>query len=251
MLLRFVVFLSVIVACVCIGNAVVFAVRDGEDASKSVYWLFFFIFAVMGLVLAWLSTKYKKLGYLQLSMWLGFELGLAFANMVFFGVPSAWIFWIIVGTGMVTVTAMASMNFNYHMIWVTAQIGSYILLQSVSLFIDSKWPLDLNLPTLYNVGATTEIDSGFKLYMIGWICLSALGIVLQCLLLWHFKKTGKRLHPVMKEAVDSFEHGKTAEERKKARAEKSLAQYCDNALGSEVNGDHESLYLDMESRSRS
>lgn len=109
--------------------------------------------------------------------------------------------------------------------------------------------MDLNLPKLYNAGAVTKVDGGFKLYLLGWTSLSAFGILCQCVLLWHFKKTGKELHPMMKEAVDAFEHGKTAEERKRAKRDKTLALYVENQL--DADGDNESLYLDMQSRSKS
>ena len=54
---------------------------------------------------------------------------------------------------------------------------------------------------------------------------------------------------MMKEAVDAFEHGKTAEERKRAKRDKTLALYVENQL--DADGDNESLYLDMQSRSKS
>ena len=83
--------------------------------------------------------------------------------------------------------------------------------------------------------------------MLAWACLSALGVACQCGLLWHLKKTGRRLHPALKAAVDSFEHGKTADERRLAQAQKRLNQIAENEL-SEAD-DHESLYLDMRSKS--
>ena len=64
LLLRYVVQLSCIVCSVCIGNACVYVIYDGQDSSTTIYWLFFFIFSIIGCLLAWLSTKYEKLGYL-------------------------------------------------------------------------------------------------------------------------------------------------------------------------------------------
>lgn len=46
--------------------------------------------------------------------------------------------------------------------------------------------------------------------------------------MWYFKKTGKELHPWLKEAIDNFEHGKTLQEREKKKLEKSLALYVEN-----------------------
>mmetsp|Transcript_36448 Transcript_36448/g.47833 ORF Transcript_36448/g.47833 Transcript_36448/m.47833 type:complete len:131 (+) Transcript_36448:973-1365(+) len=130
--------------------------------------------------------------------------------MLYYEVENRVMYWIVIGIGMITVATISAMNFNYHMIWVTAMIGAYVVLQGVSMFA-ARWPIDLNLPQLVEAGAVTKIDDNFKIYMFGWICLSAVGIVLQCTLLWYLKKTGRRLHPNLKKAVDAFEHGRTAE----------------------------------------
>lgn len=61
-------------------------------------------------------------------MWLGFEIGQTFSYMVYFEAPNVIFFWIIIGVGMFTVAAIAAMNFNYHMIWVTAMIGAFVFL---------------------------------------------------------------------------------------------------------------------------
>lgn len=154
LLLRLVVFFSVIVSVICIGNATVFAIYNGESTKGSVYWLFFALFFVIGLLLAWLSTRYKKFGYFSVSLWLGFELGVTLANLVYFEAPSIIFFWIIITIAMVTIATLSAMNFNYHMIWVTAMIGPYITLTCLSAFLGA-WPLSLNLPTLYDKGAET------------------------------------------------------------------------------------------------
>ena len=77
---------------------------------------------------------------------------------------------------MITVAALSAMNFNYHMIWVTAEIGAFIFLQSYSFFA-TEWPADLNLPALYAAGAIKKISSGFAFYMLAWATLSAVGIL--------------------------------------------------------------------------
>ena len=53
---------------------------------------------------------------------------------------------------MIAVATIAAMNFNYHMIWVTAMIGAYLILNFFSVF-SARWPVDLNLPKMYEVGA--------------------------------------------------------------------------------------------------
>ena len=48
--------------------------------------------------------------------------------MVYFEAQNIVVFWIIIGVCQIAIAAIASMNFNYHMIWVTAMIGAYLIL---------------------------------------------------------------------------------------------------------------------------
>ena len=61
-------------------------------------------------------------------MWLGFDIGVSFSNMVYFEAQNIVVFWIIIGVCQIAIATIASMNFNYHMIWVTAMIGAYLIL---------------------------------------------------------------------------------------------------------------------------
>ena len=72
--------------------------------------------------------------------------------MVYFEAQNIVVFWIIIGVCQIAIAAIASMNFNYHMIWVTAMIGAYLILNFFSVF-SARWPVDLNLPKMYEVGA--------------------------------------------------------------------------------------------------
>ena len=69
----------------------------------------------------------------------------------------------------------------------------------------------MNLPKLESVGAVITTEPNFFLYMIVWLGMSCLGVAFQCYILWHYKKTGKKLNPKIQEAVDNFEYGKSAD----------------------------------------
>ena len=141
-------------------------------------------------------------------------------------------------------------NINTHMIWVTALFGSYVFFVSSTLFY-GRWPVDLNLPRLYDVKAVRHVDSNFYMYIGMWALASCLGIAFQCWHLWHFKKKGKILKKKsLQEAIDKFEYGRTAEERKFDKEVKKFEKYVEQNIEKETD-DHASLYIDLESKCRS
>ena len=73
--------------------------------------------------------------------------------------------------------------------------------------------------------------------------MSSLGVFIQCMTLWHYKKTGKEIHPKLQDAVINFQYGRTAEQRKRDKDMKKLQKIIDEQMGSSV--DNESLYIDL------
>ena len=194
LLLLFVQFAGVVCAMITVTNALLFAIADGAELSTYVYWLAFIVAGVCGLLLAWLSTKYKAGGALILAGWTGFELGVALSNLLYFQVKNVVLFWLIIGVTALIIVLVAATNINHHMLWITAIFGAYLFIISLSLFV-GRWPIDLNLPKLEQVGAVNATEPNYYLYMGIWLCMSCLGVAFQCYILWYYKKTGKKVNP--------------------------------------------------------
>jgi len=176
LLLKYVVFGSVIICVDCVADALVYIIYDGVSLRDSVYWSVLVLFTIVGLLLAWALTFKPNLGRGMLSLWLGFEIGTAISTMLYFSHTIVSVFWILIAFVMILTLLVAAIDFNFHMIWVTAMIGSYIFLSSVSA-IWGKWVLDLNLPKLVEMGAVTGTEPNFYLLMGIWMSLSAIGVV--------------------------------------------------------------------------
>lgn len=194
MLLKYVVFASVIICMISLSNAAVYLIYDGTNLDDSVYWSVLIVFAILGALLACVLKLKKNLGRGMLALWLGFEIGTAISTMLFFGHSNAIVFWVVSIFVMIAILLIAAIDFNFHMIWVTAMIGSYTFLTSACT-IWGRWPLDLNLPKLVAIGAVTSQEPNFYMLMGIWVSLSAIGTVFQCMILWYYKKTGKPVHP--------------------------------------------------------
>lgn len=203
--LKYIVFGSVVGAVIAAANFALYTIYAQTDATvdKQVFWLTFFISAVCGLLLAWAFTKLSRAGHFIMAMWVGFEIGAAASNLLYFIFKEVIIFWLLIITSSLVVALISSINFNYHSIWVTAIFGSYIFIVSFSSFY-GRWPVDLNLPNLVTIGAISDTESYFYIYMTVWICMSALGVVFQCYVLWHYKKSVKPMRPLLQEAVQAF-----------------------------------------------
>ena len=84
-----------------------------------------------------------------------------------------------------------------------------------------------------------------------WLLASCLGSAFQFWHLWHFKKKGKILKQRhLQEAIDKFEYGRTAEERKRDKEVKQFEKYVEQNIEKETD-EHASLYIDLESKCRS
>ena len=143
---------------------------------------------------------------------------------------------------------IAYYNINNHMIWVTAIIGSYVCIVSVTIFTpEMKWPIVMNLPALEEAGAITEVQTSYYMYVGIWIILSALGTLFQCGFLWYYKSRGKQLHFRVQEAVDTFEYGRTADQRKIDKGLKKLYHEVAQMEGSS-SAYHDSIYIDLQSQ---
>ena len=125
----------------------------------------------------------------------------------------------IIGFGAIVLSAIAVTKINQHMIWITAIFGSYTFIISFSLFF-GRWPIDLNLPELVDAGAVNGTEPYFFLYMGIWLSMSCIGVVTQCYTLLYLKKSGKQLKPKLQEAVDKFEYGRSAKQRKQEEERK-------------------------------
>ena len=84
LLLTYVVFILVIAATIAIANFLVFTIAGEKEISSFVFWITFVTSSICGLLLAWVSTKYRAGGATILAGWTGFEIGVAFANLVYF-----------------------------------------------------------------------------------------------------------------------------------------------------------------------
>ena len=101
-----------------------------------------------------------------------------FSNFLYFWMTYKVVFWLITAIFTLLVGVIAFYNINNHMIWVTAIIGSYVCIVSVSIFCpDYKWPIVMNLPALEEAGALTEVQTSYYIYVGIWIISSALGIL--------------------------------------------------------------------------
>lgn len=100
------------------------------------------------------------------------------------------IFWVVIIVIMSIIVVLAASNINQHMIWVTASLGSYLIITGVSVFV-GRWPIDVNLPSLLAAGAIIATEPNYFLYMGFWLVSSGFGVVFQCYILWYYKKTGK------------------------------------------------------------
>ena len=243
--LTYVVFASIPCGVMVATNAILYLVYDGLDLDTFSYWIAFVASGVVGLLLAWLATKYAKAGPVILAAWTGFEIGVAFSNLLYFQMENIFIFWLIIGCFMLIVMMISVSNQNKHMLWVTAIFGSYLIMISLAVFV-GRWPIDLNLPKLVYYGAVTRQEPYFYLYMSAWLFLSCIGMVMQCFILWYYKKTGKPLHPRLKEAVDAFDFGRTAEQIKWDKDHKKFLRAVEN--GCESTEGNDSIFLDMQSR---
>lgn len=230
LLLKYVNFASVIGAMIAITEAVLFLIFDGMDLDNFAYWLAFVVSGICGLLLAWLTTKNKTGGSLVVAGWTGFELGVALSNLLYFQVQNIVVFWLIIGFTSLVIVMIVATNINYHMIWITAIFGAYLFMISLSLFV-GRWPVDLNLPKLQEVGAVWATEPHYFVYMGIWLCMSCVGVAFQCYILWYYKKTGKQLNPKLQEAVDNFKHGKTADEIKRDKEKKELARLLEQQEG--------------------
>ena len=248
LLLKYVVFGSVIICVDCVADALVYIIYDGVNLRDSVYWSVIVVFTIVGLLLAWALTFKPNLGRGMLSLWLGFEIGTAISTMLYFSHMIVSVFWIIIAFVMILTLLVAAIDFNFHMIWVTSMVGSYTILTSLCVMW-GKWPLDLNLPKLVEMGAVTATEPNFYLLMGIWMSFSAIGVVFQCMILWYYKKTGKPVHPRLQEAVDKFEYGRSAAQRKRDKAHKRFQFFVEHEMDGDTTEDgHESLYLDMQTR---
>ena len=117
------------------------------DLDSWVYWLAFVTAGFCGLLLAWLSTKNRTAGACLVAAWTGFVLGEALSNLIYFSLQSIIVFWVVIAASSLIFCLITSTNVNHHMLWVTSIFGSYLLIISVTLFVD-RWPVDLNLPAL-------------------------------------------------------------------------------------------------------
>ena len=171
-------------------------------------------------MLAWLSMKHRRFGCFIVAGWTGFEMGAALANLLYCWIPYEVFFWFVIVTAALVVSCVTIVNPNKHMIWVTAIFGAYIFCLTLSYFF-ARWPIDLDLPDLYRKGAVDKsATSGFFIAIGSWMCISMIGAVFQFYILWYYKKTGKEIHPRLREAVETFEYGRTAEQRERDKKNK-------------------------------
>ena len=103
------------------------------------------------------------------------------------------VFWVVIAASSLIISLITASNVSHHMLWVTSIFGSYLLIISVTLFVD-RWPVDLNLPALEQAGAVVKTEPNFYIYMIIWIAMSAFGVLFQCLILCYYKNSGKPVH---------------------------------------------------------
>ena len=133
------------------------------------------------------------------------------------------VFWMIIGITSVIIVLIVATNINNHMLWITAIFGSYLFIISLSLFV-GRWPVDLNLPKLQEVGAVIATEPNYFMYMGIWLVMSCVGVASQCYILWYYKKTGKKINPKLQEAIDNFEYGRSADQIKLEKERKELAK---------------------------
>ena len=152
--LKYVVIFMVPASMMSIAVCLCYAMMDESEATEEyrlahsyINWLLFLISGILGLLLAWAFKNNKVMTTLPMSGWVGFEIGLCLSNLLYFNMQNVFLFWTIIVMGSITTMSIASANVNQHMIWVTACLGSYLFIQSISVFV-GRWPIDINLPEL-------------------------------------------------------------------------------------------------------
>ena len=152
--LKYVIIFMVPVSMISISVCVGYALLDESEATEEfrlahsyINWLLLGISGVLGFLVAWAFQNNRVLMTLPMSGWLGFEIGLCLSNLLYFNMQNVFLFWTIIVMGSITTMIIASANVNQHMIWVTACLGSYLFIQSISVFV-GRWPIDINLPEL-------------------------------------------------------------------------------------------------------
>ena len=201
MLLKYVLFGVVVAGVITACNFCVFEMTRSLDHGDGVFWVTFFVAAVVGLLVAWLSTMYRRVGAFIVAAWTGFEIGATISNIMYDWVPNLAFFWLIIVTSALSLALVAIVNPNKHMIWVTAIFGAYIFCFTMAYFF-ARWPIDLDLPYLYKEGAVDgSMLPSYFLALGVWLSISIIGAVFQFYVLWYYKKTGKEIHPRLSEAV--------------------------------------------------
>ena len=180
--------------------------------------------------------------------WTGFSIGVSLSNLLYFQMQSIVVFWMIIGITSLIIVLIVATNINNHMLWITAIFGSYLFIISLSLFV-GRWPVDLNLPKLQEVGAVIATEPNYFMYMGIWLVMSCVGVASQCYILWYYKKTGKKINPKLQEAIDNFEYGRSADQIKLEKERKELAKLLEQQEGQSTNN-HDSIILDMQSRTQ-
>ena len=84
LLLTYVLFCAVTGAVIALTNYAVYQMFGGLEVENMAYWLSFAGASIIGLLLGWLSTKYQRGGAIILAGWVGFEIGVAFSNLLYF-----------------------------------------------------------------------------------------------------------------------------------------------------------------------
>ena len=85
LLLNYVIFAMTIVACIAASNLMAYAIAGSSNGlSSSVFWVTFVVGSACGFLLAWASIKYRAGGASIITAWTGFNVGVSFANLVYF-----------------------------------------------------------------------------------------------------------------------------------------------------------------------
>ena len=174
----------------------------GVTRDDEVYWTAFLIALAVGCLLSYALRKHTKVTSLIVAAYTGEILGTAIANGLYFTWRERAFYWAIIIVCCLAVGCITLINFNKHMIWVTAMLGSFVFMRCLALLL-SHYPVIQNLPDLVATGAIDSTLPNYFWYMSLWFCVACLGIGTQLIFLKCMQLSPHGRHPWIKDAIEA------------------------------------------------
>ena len=175
-LLRYIVYVGIPVGGVAISTCTLYYILDDPESSEYLFWITSIVSIFLGLMLAWITSLNKLVTTIPITGWVGFEIGLSVSNLLYYVIQNVVLFWVVIIVIMSIIVVLAASNINKHMIWVTASLGTYLVILGITVFV-GRWPIDINLPSFVAAGAVIATMPYYYMYMGFWLVSSGFGVV--------------------------------------------------------------------------